>query len=87
MDTNPTKRENERAKELAREYKRKGFKVTIEPSINQLPNFMRNLNYIPDLIVTSNKENFVIEVKSSRTIGTAKEFYFSNDKSKGQAGY
>ena len=87
MDTNPTKRENERAKELAREYKRKGFKVTIEPSINQLPNFMRNLNYIPDLIVTSNKENFVIEVKSSRTIGTAKEFSHMADYIKNQKGW
>lgn len=87
MNIETTKRESEKIKELVREYKKKGFDVIMEPSEKQLPNFMRNLNYYPDLIATSDKERLVIEVKSSRTIAKAKDFSHIADYIRKQEGW
>lgn len=66
------KREQEKIKELAREYSAKGYEVILEPSSADLPDFLKSLSYHPDLIVKSPKENLVIEVKSSESISSAK---------------
>lgn len=66
------KREQEKVKELANEYRLKGFEVIVDPSPNDLPLFLRNTNYKPDIIARSEYENLIIEVKSSKTISDAK---------------
>ncbi|MCG6140653.1 hypothetical protein [Leptospira mtsangambouensis] len=60
--------ENARIQELAKEYLKKGYKVFIEPGEKDLPIFLKKLDYKPDLIVKSAKENLVIEVKSSKSL-------------------
>lgn len=50
-------------KEIAKDYKDKGYKVIIEPEHSVIPDFLRNFQ--PDLIATSESENVVVEVKSS----------------------
>lgn len=67
-----SKREQDKIKELAKEYKDKGYEVFVEPSSSELPPFLRNYSFHPDLIVRSPKENLVIEVKSSESISSAK---------------
>ncbi len=53
-------------KEIARDYKNKGYKVIIKPrSSSIVPSFIRNFQ--PDLIALSKTENVVIEVKSSES--------------------
>ncbi|MGE0561596.1 MAG: hypothetical protein AB7O47_07255 [Flavobacteriales bacterium] len=53
-------------KEIAREYKNKGYEVIIEPrSSLTVPNFIKNFQ--PDLIALSETDNVVIEVKSSES--------------------
>jgi Holliday junction resolvase len=64
MIKNNTKREIKKIRELVREYEKKGFTVTVEPSGYTLPDFMRELNYIPDLIAISQEESHVVEVSS-----------------------
>ena len=50
-------------KEIARDYKNKGYEVVIEPSSSVLPDFL--LNFQPDLVALSENDNVVVEVKSS----------------------
>ena len=66
------KREQDKIKELAKEYIHKGYEVFIQPSVKELPNFLKKSSFQPDLIVRSEKENLVIEVKSSESISSAK---------------
>mgnify|MGYP001174224255 CR=1 FL=1 len=66
------KREQEKIKELAREYSAKGYEVILEPKPEDMPDFLKSHSYHPDLIVKSPKENLVIEVKSSESISSAK---------------
>lgn len=54
--------EAQRIREIAEEYRKKGYEVIEQPSRNQLPEFMAK--YRPDLIVRKGQENKVIEVKS-----------------------
>jgi hypothetical protein len=62
------RRERQRVLELIQEYRSKGFTV-LEPSDpDDLPEFLGNRNYMPDLIARSRDENLVIEVKSSETL-------------------
>lgn len=61
------KRVQNKIKELAKEYREKGFDVVVEPGQSQLPEFMRGLKYSPDIIARSVKENLIIEVKTNET--------------------
>ena len=74
MHSTTSKREEDKIKELARQYTAKGYRVVMEPSKNDLPEFMRSLGYDPDLIVYGEKENLVVEVKTSQTISSARNF-------------
>jgi hypothetical protein len=62
------KRELNKAKEVANEYEKKGFRVILEPSISDLPEELRALNFQPDIIATSDNLNLIIEVKTFETI-------------------
>lgn len=72
MEESITKRENTKVLELAREYKKKGFRVITRPGRSELPAFMENMDFQPDLIAMSDKENLVIEVKSSDSVRNVK---------------
>lgn len=57
--------ELKKVNELAREYDKKGVRVVTEPNRENLPSFMKNIDYKPDLIVYGKDQNTVIEVSSS----------------------
>jgi hypothetical protein len=67
MKTQQNSRELKRVNELASDYKKKGYRVVLPRSTDELPAFLRNTGYLPDLLATSNEESFVIEVKSSQS--------------------
>ncbi len=64
MTKTNTQREIKKTRELAREYEKKGFTVSIEPKGKAIPAFIRDLNFTPDLIAKSQEESYVIEVSS-----------------------
>jgi hypothetical protein len=68
MKYNLTTREIEKTKEIAKEYLSKGYKVILEPKSAELPNEIKRLNFLPDLIVMSDEGNLIIEVKTSKSI-------------------
>lgn len=61
-------RESQRIRELADEYTKKGYAVVYPRTNSDLPKFLQGEGYIPDLIATSDNENLVIEVKTSKTV-------------------
>src|SRR5438105_3631640 len=58
-DWSPEKTEVER---IAQDYRERGYAVTIDPSVSELPDFVHE--YRPDIIARSAKESVVIEVRS-----------------------
>lgn len=72
MSTKIANLEHNRILELAREYKGRGYEVSVEPGRQDLPGFLQKLNYQPDLLARSTTGNVVIEVKSRKTIRDAK---------------
>ena len=61
-------REFTKAKEIANEYKQKGFGVILEPSSSDLPEELKKLNFRPDIIATSDEANLIIEVKTFESV-------------------
>ncbi len=53
-------------REIADRYIRKGYAVQIQPSDDQLPDFLRG--YRPDMIVTTPDDNMVVEVNSKSKV-------------------
>jgi crossover junction endodeoxyribonuclease RusA len=68
MKTTRVTAEVQRIRTLAREYELKGYRVVYPRDEMDLPFFLRDENYLPDLIVTSDKENLIIEVKTPKTV-------------------
>ncbi len=66
------KREKDKIKELIKDYSSKGYEVISNPRLSDLPDFLKQFNYLPDLIVKSANENLIIEVKSTESISSAK---------------
>lgn len=58
--------ETKRILQLAREYRKKGYEVTITPTRVQLPDFLSPLS--PDLLAVGNNEKVVIEVKHQHSL-------------------
>lgn len=73
MTKTNTQRELKKIQELARDYKKKGFIVSIEPKGNAIPAFIKKLNYTPDLIAISQEESHVVEVSSRDTAERLRE--------------
>lgn len=71
MKNNLNELEHRRLLELAREYRKLGYKVTIEPQAEQLPDFIAP--FMPDMIASNNVETVVFEVKSQRTLSSSPE--------------
>jgi hypothetical protein len=57
-------RERRKIREVAREYRRAGYEVLVDPAGPQVPAFLGD--YRPDLIAVGDRESVVIEVKSTR---------------------
>ena len=51
---------------IAEDYKKRGYSVTIAPSVNRLPNFLRKFR--PDIVAEGPNESIVIEMKSSARV-------------------
>ena len=66
-------RERRKTLLLAREYEGRGFKVTVEPQGERLPEFLRESSYKPDLIVEGPGESIVIEVTSRDSVERLRE--------------
>jgi len=73
MTKNNTARELKKIKELARDYTSKGFRVSVEPRGQDMPAFLRSLDFCPDLIAESDAESYVIEVSSRDTAERLRE--------------
>jgi hypothetical protein len=71
--TDKLSREENRIADIANEYRRKGYKVTINPSRSSLPSFLRN--YQPDIIAEGEGESVVIEVTSRRSLAYDDRIY------------
>ena len=67
MKTENTVRESQRVSELAADYRKKGYSVIEPRRVSEIPEFMRDLGYLPDLLATSPQESLVVEVKSRET--------------------
>jgi len=66
-------RQENRITDIANEYKRKGYRVTIYPSRYDLPSFLSG--YQPDIIAESEEESVIIEVKSRRDLSQNERMY------------
>ncbi|MEA5620940.1 hypothetical protein VB711_24335 [Cronbergia sp. UHCC 0137] len=60
--------ERERLLEVAEKYRQKGYQVILSPNYEELPDFLREYRYRPDMIVRGGEDAAVIEVKSHRSI-------------------
>jgi len=87
MKHSQIKREKDKIQELAREYKKKGYRVIIEPNKSELPDFIKSMDFQPDLIAFGDKENLIFEVKTSATIKSTKEFSRIADSVKEHEGW
>jgi hypothetical protein len=61
--------EKERAREVAEEYRRKGYEVIEEPDASKLPNFLAG--YQPDLLARRGNEAIIVEVRARSSLGKA----------------
>ncbi len=65
--------ERERLLKLAEEYRGQGYEVSFHPSLEDLPDFLRN--YRPDMIVRRGDEAVVVEVKSRSSLNASSTQY------------
>ncbi|MFB0506541.1 MAG: hypothetical protein ACETWT_07405 [Thermodesulfobacteriota bacterium] len=59
-----------RIEAVAREYRKKGYDVTIEPSSHELPSFLQGFR--PDIIARGENEIVIIEVKTQSTLSESR---------------
>jgi len=60
--------EQNKIRQVAKDYEKKGYTVIIEPRGANIPSFIKN--YHPDLIASNNKETVIIEVKTRADYST-----------------
>jgi hypothetical protein len=61
-----TERDGGLLRSVASEYERKGYDVKLQPTLEDLPDFLAGFE--PDLIATGNDETVVVEVKSRKEL-------------------
>ena len=71
MDKTLAAREHQRLLEIAREYRRQGYNVTLAPTREQLPDFL--VPFPVDMIAHHPQENVVVEVRSQESLAQAPE--------------
>ena len=54
--------------ELVRERSASGYEVLVSPSMAELPDFLREIDYRPDLIARSADGDIVVEVKTRESL-------------------
>ncbi|MBN8856574.1 MAG: hypothetical protein BGO55_24010 [Sphingobacteriales bacterium 50-39] len=52
--------EQNKIKQVARDYEKRGYRVIVEPKGKDIPSFIHN--YLPDIIASNDSENVVIEI-------------------------
>ena len=60
--------ENNKIRQVAKDYEKNGYKVIIDPNRSDIPSFIND--YQPDIIATSENDNVIIEVKSRTDFST-----------------
>lgn len=65
--------EEAKLKELVRQYSASPGLVIVDPSRSELPEFLRSVDYTPDMLVIGEHENLVVEVRSRRSMSGAHE--------------
>lgn len=71
MTLDITTREHQRLLEVAREYRHRGYDVTIEPKSEQLPGFLAHFRI--DMLAHSAEENVIVEVRTQESLADAPE--------------
>jgi hypothetical protein len=66
MTLQTTEREHQRLREVAREYRQRGYEVLIEPRPDQLPEFLAPFRV--DLLARSTEENVIVEVRTQESL-------------------
>src|SRR4051794_33909561 len=68
MTLQGTTQENQRlhVREVAREYRKRGYEVLVGPSLDQLPTFLAPFRI--DLLARNGEENVVIEVRTRASL-------------------
>ena len=66
MATNDTVRERQRLLEVAREYRQRGYEVIVEPSHEQLPDFLAPFRL--DMLARNAAENVIVEVRTQESL-------------------
>jgi Holliday junction resolvase len=64
--------ERERLLQLAESYKSKGYEVILNPSAEDLPDFLDA--YHPDMVVHCGNENVVVQVKSRFSLANSSSY-------------
>jgi uncharacterized protein YutE (UPF0331/DUF86 family) len=62
MQVSERETEKQRIEEIAQEYQNKGYKVTVRPGSDELPDFLQG--YEPDILAQGPAEAVIVEVKS-----------------------
>lgn len=68
MNAQTKQLERERLLEVAQEYRQKGYEVILSPKQEELPDFLRDYSYRPEMIVRRGEDAALIEVKSRGSI-------------------
>jgi hypothetical protein len=71
MTLQTTEREHQRLREVAREYRQRGYEVLIEPRPDQLPDFLASFRI--DMLAWSAEESVIIEVRTQESLTAAPE--------------
>ena len=66
MKKTSVERGKKRQQAVAREYKKKGYEVVMEPGSSALPSFLAGFR--PDLLARNENETVVIEIKPQETL-------------------
>ena len=63
----------EKLLKLAQEYQQKGYKVSLHPNLEDLPEFLKKYRYCPDMIAYRGEESVVVEIKSRASLNTSSD--------------
>jgi hypothetical protein len=85
MENSTAELEKRRVREVAKEYRQKGYEVIVHPEKDQLPPFLSN--YKPDLIARSEDETVVLEIKSHFSLSRSDYFSSLAENIKRHPGY
>jgi hypothetical protein len=71
MTLQRTANEHQRLREVAREYRNRGYEVLVEPRPDQLPTFLASFRV--DILARSAEENVIVEVRTQESLANAPE--------------